>query len=125
MKVYLAGPIELCSDDEVHIWRDYVCDRVPESIEIIQPKYHLGTAEDIFNNTTDNVEECDIVFAYLPRCINERRASYGTIFEISYGFALGKRVLIISDDEYVQSHPVMKGAATEYYQCIDSALLAL
>jgi len=102
-----------------------VCDRVPEHIEIIQPIYHLGTAEDIFVNTKSNVEECDIVFAYLPKCINERRASYGTIFEISYGFALGKKVFIISDDEYVQSHPVMKGATTEYYHCIDSALLAL
>ena len=125
MKVYLAGPIEICSDDEVHIWRDYVCDRVPEHIEIIQPKYHLGNDKDIFTNTRSNVEECDTIFAYLPKCINERRASYGTIFEISYGFALGKKVFIISDDEYVQSHPVMKGATTEYYQCIDSALLAL
>jgi len=125
MKVYLAGPVELCSDDEVHVWRNYVCDRIKDDIEIIEPQYHLGTNAEIFHNTKTNVEMCDVIFAYLPKGITERRASYGTVFEIAYGFALDKRVIIVSDDEYVHFHPVLKGAAHQHFHCLDEALVSL
>ena len=84
MKVYLAGPIEICSEEEIFLWRNYVSSKVKSDIEIITPKYHLGSEAEIFEDTKLNVEVCDIVFAHLPKAINERRASYGTIFEISY-----------------------------------------
>ena len=86
-----------------------------DTIEIITPKYHLGSAGEIFEDTKSNVERCDVVFAHLPKAINERRASYGTIFEISYGYALKKRIMIISDDEFVHKHPVMNHLAEMFY----------
>ena len=124
MKVYLAGPIEICSEEEIFLWRNYVSSKVNSDIEIITPKYHLGSDSEIFEDTKLNVEMCDIVFAHLPKAINERRASYGTIFEISYGHALNKRVMIISDDDFVHKHPVMNHVA-EMFHSIDAALLAL
>jgi len=124
MKVYLAGPIEICSEDEILIWRNYVSNRVGDEVEIIVPKYHLGSDPEIFENTCSNVEECDVVFAHLPKAINERRASYGTIFEISYGHFLKKRVMIISDDDFVHKHPVMN-QSSEMYRSLDAALLSL
>ena len=84
MIVYLAGPIEQCSEDEVHLWRNYVSDHIPIDIAVLEPRYDLGSAGEIFHNTKENVERCDMVFAYLPKGVNDRRPSYGTIFEISY-----------------------------------------
>jgi len=124
MKVYLAGPIEICSEDEILVWRNYISSKVNKDITIITPKYHLGSDEEIFENTRSNVEECDIVFAHLPKAINERRASYGTIFEIAYGHALKKRVMVISDDKFVHEHPVMNQISEMYYS-LDAALLSI
>ncbi len=124
MRVYLAGPIEICTEEEIFLWRNYVKDKVGNDVEIITPKYHLGTAGEIFEDTKTNVEVCDVVFAHLPKAINERRASYGTIFEISYGHALNKRVMIISDDEFVHKHPVMNHVAEMFYG-LDSAIAHL
>ena len=121
MKVYLAGPIEICSEEEIFLWRNYVSSKVKSDIEIITPKYHLGSEAEIFEDTKLNVEVCDIVFAHLPKAINERRASYGTIFEISYGHALNKEIVIISDDEFVHNHPVMKGVGS-HFNCLDNAI---
>ena len=123
MKVYLAGPIEICSEDEILVWRNYVETKLG-NFDIITPKYHLGSDSEIFENTKTNVEECDIVFAHLPKAINERRASYGTIFEVAYGHALKKRVIVISDDEFVHNHPVMNQISEMYYS-LDAALLSI
>ena len=123
MKVYLAGPIEICSEDEILVWRNYVETKL-SNFDIITPKYHLGSDSEIFENTRTNVEECDIVFAHLPKAINERRASYGTIFEVAYGHALKKRVIVISDDEFVHNHPVMNQISEMYYS-LDAALLSI
>ena len=124
MKIYLAGPIEICSEDEILVWRNYVENKLKGSFEIIIPKYHLGSDSEIFENTKTNVEECDIVFAHLPKAINERRASYGTIFEVAYGFAINKRVIVISDDEFVHKHPVMNQISEMFYS-LDAALLSI
>ena len=121
MIVYLAGPIEQCSEDEVHLWRNYVSDHIPIDIAVLEPRYDLGSAGEIFHNTKQNVERCDMVFAYLPKGVNDRRPSYGTIFEISYGHALNKQVVIISDDEDVHEHPVMKGIGS-HFSCLDNAI---
>jgi len=123
MKVYLAGPIEICSEDEILVWRNYVETKLG-NFDIITPKYHLGSDSEIFENTRTNVEECDIVFAHLPKAINERRASYGTIFEVAYGYALKKRVIVISDDEFVHKHPVMNQISEMYYS-LDAALSSI
>ena len=124
MKVYLAGPIEICSEDEILVWRNYVSNRIKDKVEIIEPKYHLGSDPEIFENTRSNVEECDVVFAHLPKAINERRASYGTIFEVAYGHALNKRVIVISDDKFVHEHPVMNQISEMYYS-LDAALSSI
>ena len=124
MKVYLAGPIEICTEEEIFLWRQYVSSKVGDTIEIITPKYHLGSAGEIFEDTKSNVERCDVVFAHLPKAINERRASYGTIFEISYGYALKKRIMIISDDEFVRKRPVMNHLAEMFYG-LDAAIADL
>lgn len=123
MKVYLAGPIEKCSIDEIKVWRDYVKKRLSKYI-IIEPEENLTDSTKIFQSNKRDVEKCDIIFAFLPENINYRRASYGTIFEISYAYSLNKKIIIVSDDNYVHNHPIMKEIG-EHFVTLDAAILSL
>ena len=55
------------------------------------------------------IEGCSnhLILAYLPKEINARRHSYGTTFEIAWGYSMQKPVVIVSDDVHVQDHPLM------------------
>ena len=121
MIVYLAGPIELCSEDEIHLWRNYVSEHIPLNVAVLEPRYDLSSSGEIYQDTRKNVQECDMIFAYLPKSVNVRRPSYGTIFEIAYGHALHKDIVIVSDDEYVHNHPVMKGIGM-HFKSLDNAI---
>ena len=39
--------------------------------------------------------------------MNDRRPSYGTVCEIAWGYSLQKPIVIVSDDEEVQKHPLL------------------
>ena len=54
-----------------------------------------------------DTKSCDLILAYLPKEINARRHSYGTTFEIAWGYSMQKPVVIVSDDVHVQDHPLM------------------
>jgi len=123
MKIYLAGPIEMCSTDEIKLWREYTKEKIHHH-EFVEPRPNLTDSVEIFETNKFDVENTDMTFAFLPRNINARRSSYGTIFEISYAYALGKKVVIVSDDEYVHEHPVMKEIG-EHFNTLDDALRML
>ena len=120
MKIYLAGPIEQCSIDEIKLWRDYLKKRLL-NYEIIEPEKNLISSKEIFRTNKRDVENADITFVFLPKKINERRPSYGTIFEISYAYTLDKEIIIVSDDEFVHSHPIMKEIGN-HFNDLDSAI---
>ena len=104
MKIYLAGPIEICSEEEIFLWRNYISSKVGKDITIITPKYHLGSDEEIFENTRSNVEECDIVFAHLPKAINETLSPKATLGNIKanrqinnkYAKVINKNIIIFT-----------------------------
>ena len=108
-KVYLAGPIEGCSDDEITLWRKESKKWFIEGVKAISPMVidSKFTSEIITQNFYD-VSKCDVILAYLPKCISDRRCSYGTICEIAWAYAKQKPVVIVSDDPYVHSHPVIR-----------------
>ena len=60
----------------------------------------------IMKNYMDT-KSCDLVLAYLPKEINARRPSYGTTFEIAWGYSMQKPVVVVSDDVRVHDHPLM------------------
>ena len=111
--VYLAGPIEGCNNNEINQWRskcnlsfdDFILginpyraemsNDTPESRKRIAMKNYMDT------------QSSDLILAYLPKTINERRHSYGTTMEIAWGYSLRKPVVIVSDDPQVQDHPLM------------------
>ena len=109
VKVYLAGPIEGCSDDEMVVWRKAATMLFDDGIRAISPvrmDSTLTTA--IITQNQYDVRECDVTLAYLPKSITDRRCSYGTICEIAWAHAQNKPVVIVSDDPYVHDHPVIQ-----------------
>lgn len=120
MKIYLAGPIEGCSFDEIKVWRNYTRHQL-SNYDCVEPRDNLIDSKEIFNSNKKDVENTDITFAFLPKNINFKRTSYGTIFEISYAYSIGKKVIIVSDDDYVHSHPVMKEIGV-HFLTLDTAI---
>ena len=50
----------------------------------------------------------DLILAYLPRELNERRPSYGTVIEIGWAIGLRKPIIVVTDDDYLSEHPLIK-----------------
>ncbi len=111
--VYLAGPIEGCDDGEIHQWRDQCSHFFVDNITGINPyraESDSDTPESRKRITMKNymdVRSCDLILANLPKHINDRRPSYGTTFEIAWGYSMQKPVVIVSDDVRVHDHPLM------------------
>lgn len=109
VKVYLAGPMEGCSDDEMLVWRRAATLSFNEGIKAISPvRIDSKFTTAIITQNQYDVKECDVTLAYLPKSISDRRCSYGTICEIAWAHAQNKPVVIVSDDPYVHDHPVIQ-----------------
>ena len=119
--VYLAGPIEGCSNHEINQWRQKCYVGFTENITGVNPYRAEKDADDpearkriVMKNYMDT-KSCDLILAYLPKEINARRPSYGTTFEIAWGFSLQKPVVIVSDDLGVHDHPLMNMAGAMFW----------
>ncbi len=138
--IYLAGPIAGCSEGEAKDWREYVCEKLKGSgIMGISPlrceppspdgNYTLtqadplfGTARAISSKNLMDVRACDLILAFLPREINERRPSYGTVIEMAWGKWAGKPTILVTDDPYVREHPVVNVCSGWVLGTLDEAL---
>ncbi len=119
--VYLAGPIEGCDNDEINKWRDKCHLMFNDFIVGINPyraEMHADTSESrkrIAMKNYMDTQSCDLILAYLPKEINARRPSYGTTFEIAWGYSLRKPVVIVSDDPQVHHHPLMDMSGARFW----------
>lgn len=87
MKVYLAGPINACSDEEVTRWRtDARAHLEPRGHEIVDPAdrdfrgVENETFESIVEGDKADIDGCDLVLAYCWQ------PSYGTAMELLYAW---------------------------------------
>lgn len=136
--VYLAGPIAGCNLAEANDWRDEFRERLREcNIKGISPlrcepligeRYELGymdprfgTAKAIASKNVFDVRSCDLTLAYLPKALNDRRPSYGTVIEIAWAHMLGKPTILVTDDPYLQKHPVIQACAGWTLDNLDDA----
>ena len=124
--VYLAGPIEGCDEGEINIWRKKCHVGFIESNVGISP-YRAEMASDdsesrkrIAMKNYMDTQSSDLILAYLPKTINERRHSYGTTMEIAWGYSLRKPVVIVSDDPQVQDHPLMDMSGAMFEELDDA-----
>ena len=119
--VYLAGPIAGCSNQEINLWRQKCHAGFSGGVIGISP-YRAERENDdsesqkrvIMKNYMDT-KNCDLILAYLPKEINYRRHSYGTTFEIAWGYSLQKPVVIVSDDIGVHDHPLMNMSGAMFW----------
>ena len=128
--IYLAGPIAGLTEEEATEWRAEVRENLPHGIIGISPLRCEPLKEGMFY--TDNgatapmwsdarainaknwldTESADLVLAYLPKEMNDRRPSIGTIIEIGWAIGLRKPLIVVSDDEYLMEHPLIQRNAS-------------
>lgn len=97
--LYLAGPINACSDIEAMDWRAEVKERLSDCYEFLDPMRHdyrgrelePGVAEEIVGNDLQDIYSSDVIFAYCPK------PSCGTSMEIYHSFEmLHKEVIVVA-----------------------------
>jgi nucleoside 2-deoxyribosyltransferase len=137
--VYLAGPISGCDLREANDWRSDVMRRLElANIRGISPlrceplvgeRYGLtyedprfGTAKAISSKNFLDVQMCDMTLCYMPKALNERRLSVGTLIELAWAHALRKPTVLVTDYQFLMEHPVVQAAASWSLSTMDEAI---
>ena len=137
--MYLAGPITGCNEGEAKDWRQYVSGELKKHFitgisplrcePIIGERYdvgHLdpkfGTARAISSKNLADVKWCDMTLAYFPAHLNQRKVSLGTVCELAWASALGKPVVLVTDDENMVKHPVINACAGWLVSTLDEGI---
>lgn len=124
--IYLAGPVIGCNNSEAKDWRKEFIQRLPRGIVGINPlrcepevgedehyapsfsDVRFGTPKAISAKNYYDTTNSDLVLAYLPRELNERRPSYGTVIEIGWAIGTRKPIIVVTDDPVIQRHPLIE-----------------
>jgi len=99
MKIYLAGPINGCTDEECIDWRDQVKLICHPDIQIFDPmdRDYRGKEKnnliDIVHGDKEDIHACDAVIA------NVNKPSWGTGMEIFWAWTLGIPTHAFMDDK--------------------------
>ncbi len=136
--IYLVGPIGECSVGEANDWRHEVMSLLPKGIVGVSPlrcepligeKYEVvyddprfGTANAIAAKNEYDTRNCDMVLAFMPKFLNERRPSYGSTIELAWAHMLGKQVILVSDDEYLMRHPLINAVTNWRLETLSEAM---
>jgi nucleoside 2-deoxyribosyltransferase len=96
MKVYLAGPIFGCSDEEAYGWRKTAERKIAEKhLQCITPRDYRGLEDEyssaIVESDKADIQSCDVVLAFAMK------PTWGTAMEIHLAHSLGKRVVAVVD----------------------------
>jgi nucleoside 2-deoxyribosyltransferase len=94
VKVYLAGPINGCTDDQAINWREVAkaCLGVGNCIDPMRRDYRGKedeSVDEIVHGDLDDINECDVVIA------NCWQTSWGTAMEIHYAATNGIPVVAV------------------------------
>jgi len=135
--IYLAGPIAECTYGEANDWRNEVSEKLNPNIIGISPLRCEPMQGETYGPGNDprfnapgaiaaknwyDTETCDLVLAFLPKELNNRRPSYGTIIEIGWAIGLRKPLIVVTDDEYLANHPLIKAKANWVFNDFQNAV---
>jgi nucleoside 2-deoxyribosyltransferase len=127
--VYLAGPILGCNRAEANDWRHYVAEQLrPHGIVGISPlrcepligsvytstydgDKKFGSAKAIGGKNFFDMRACCAAIASLPLARPGGVPSVGTLAEIGALRAMDKAVCLVTDDPFMQAHPVLNYCA--------------
>lgn len=138
--VYLAGPIAGTTEAEAKTWRNDATKFLsiygirgvtPLRNEPPEPEGGYATAAGWANKSDEesrrvaaknwfDVQNCDMIFVNLPH--TPGRASYGTVWEIGAGFALGKQTVLVSNDPAIVNHPDIDLSVGWKYENLEEGL---
>lgn len=110
--VYLAGPINGCTDAEMHDWRDDMTKRL-QGFKILSPaaRDYRGkedeSVEEIVEGDKKDIDASDIVIAFCPK------PSVGTSMEVLY--AWGTKYVIIYAPPAAPISPWLRYHASEIH----------
>ena len=82
----------------------------------------FGSARAIASKNLFDVQQCDMTLAYLPRELENRRPSYGTVCELAWAHLLRKPVILVTDDLALVRHPLISACAGWLLRDLDEAI---
>lgn len=93
-KIYLAGPIDNCTDEERDGWRQALKDSYNDAffVDPCRRIVNLSLPKIIVDWDKSDISKCDCLLA------NCWKAGWGTAMEIPYAFGLGKFVVCVVPD---------------------------
>lgn len=115
--VYLGGPINGCTDEEAHGWREDVkgilkatgCGWLdPMDRDYRGREMEPGIAEKIVRGDLEDINQCDVLFMSCPK------PSVGTAMEIFYGWQQTKEVIAVVPEGSVPSPWLVVHADVRY-----------
>ncbi|HKI62869.1 MAG TPA: nucleoside 2-deoxyribosyltransferase [Mariprofundaceae bacterium] len=135
--VYLAGAIAGLTENEANDWRHYVAEQLGkhgiigvsplrceplhgETYSFNYPDPKFGTARAIGSKNVYDVRNCDMTLAFLPG--PRERLSIGTVCELAGAHFINKQTILVSDDEFVRSHPVLDAMSGWVLDNLDDAI---
>ena len=129
--IYLAGPIAGLTESEATEWRHEVRS-LPLRCEPLEPGMVYtddGATDKMWSDPRAinaknwlDTESADLVLAYLPKEMNDRRPSIGTIIEIGWTIGLKKPLIVVSDDEQILNHPLIECNAAWRFDNLPDAI---
>jgi nucleoside 2-deoxyribosyltransferase len=119
-KIYLAGPFFNLPQ---HWMIEQARDNLREmGLQVFSPFHDigLGSAADVVDKDIEAIRQCDLMFAIAGGL------DAGTVYEIGYARALGKPVIVYSENESEENLKMMSGSgcvmASDYATAIYSAI---
>jgi nucleoside 2-deoxyribosyltransferase len=120
--VYLAGPINGCTDEEANGWRHDFIERFAGSdFAFLDPmvRDYRGVEDDayeeIINGDLDDIDSCDIFLC------NASVPSWGTAMELFYAFTSDPRTVIVVVPEGTRISPWVRGHTHYIVNTFDEA----
>ena len=93
MKIYLAGPINGCTDEQANGWRSQVKALHPDCLDPMARDYRGKEAENvgtIVEGDKRDIDECDAMIVYFEK------PSVGTSMEVLYGWENKKPIALVN-----------------------------
>lgn len=119
-KIYLAGPIFMCSDGDANDWRSRARDELEGHFKILNPmiRDYRNVTDIAYREIVDldkiDIRNSDIILA------NCTQSSAGTSMEIFYAHQLGKIVVAVVDG---QPSPWIKYHSTTIQPTLEDAIV--
>jgi hypothetical protein len=121
MLVYLCGPINGCTDEECRDWREYVKERLPNTLDPMRRDYRGKEAEsvrDIVELDKIDVARCDALI------VNYEKPSVGTSMEMIWAWERGKFIVLVCRED-VSLSPWLRYHAHRIVHSFDDAVSVL